>query len=362
MPSSTYSTMVNVACGVAFAMAIGPLLIYLFTGWRLRRDKLLSFLGPDALHAYYDWFPSKLFESDLDLVVRFKKQFNYLYGRRHYVAPALFLILAAASGAVMVAFLGNAWITLGKDAPSGTRIAAAALLGGFVWSISDELNRIRRRDTAPGDVYMWSFRLLISVPFGFAIAAVLKEDVGVPVAFLLGSFPTETLFTIGRRVVSQKLGLGDQEAGESLELQQLQSVSRTNAEHFADEGINTFAALAWTDPIDLTVRTNFDLNYVLDCVSQALLMVYFSPDKARSLYVLSLRGAQEVFNLRDALGGLVEPPASGANLPQEQANALATLKQAAQVLGIPVTALSTTLSEIAEDPYTKFMMKVWGRQ
>jgi hypothetical protein len=30
-----------------------------------------------------------------------------------------------------------------------------------------------------------------------------------------------------------------------------------------------------SDPIDLTIRTNYDSNYVLDCVSQALMWIYF---------------------------------------------------------------------------------------
>ena len=46
-------------------------------------------------------------------------------------------------------------------------------------------------------------------------------------------------------------------------------------ERYKDEGITTICGLAYADPIDLTIRTNFDFNYVVDCVSQALMWIYF---------------------------------------------------------------------------------------
>lgn len=360
MTGNPYSDMVGVACIVAFVLAIGPFLIYLFTGWGVRREKLLSYMTDGALEVYYKQFPWTAFEKEPDLTKRFRKQFTFLYGRRHYIAPTVLLILSAGLGAVFIGMLTDTWISAGDKAPFGTQVAASALLGAFLWSIFDELNRIRRRDISPGDVYGWSLRLLICVPFGFAIAALWKSE-GVPLAFFLGAFPTQTLFTIARRIASQKLGLGDQSTAGALELEQLQSVSRTNAEQFGDEGISTIGALAWADPIDLTVRTNFDLNYVLDCMSQALLWVYLAKDadKAKSLYALSFRGAQEVSRLVTDLAGLTIPPAAGATLSREQSTALATLNEAAQVLGISAAALVTTLSQVNEDPYTQFILEVW---
>ena len=59
-------------------------------------------------------------------------------------------------------------------------VALSALLGGILWVISDELDRIRKRDLAPMDVYGWIFRLLVAIPFGFAFAAIMKDDVGIP--------------------------------------------------------------------------------------------------------------------------------------------------------------------------------------
>jgi hypothetical protein len=350
--------MIDAACMIAFVMATMPFLIYLSFGWRVRRDELLSYMIPGALQVYFDQFPPTAFAGEPDLTKRFRKQFNFLYGRRRYVAPTVLLILAAGLGGAIIAALANDWAGAGVNASPGTMIAASALLGGFMWTIADELSRVRRRDISGGDVYGWSFRLLICVPLGFAFAQVLKDDAAVPVVFFLGAFPTQTLLTIARRITSQKFGLGDQQAGSPHELEQLQSVNRTNAEQFEDEGISTIAALAWADPIALTVRTNFDLNYVLDCMSQALFVAYLG-DKAKSLYVLSLRGAQEVATLVDKLAGLSIPPTSGVVLNPVQLAAFATLNAAAQILGVSDAALMTTLSEVGDDPYTKFIRAVW---
>ena len=144
---------------------------------------------------------------------------------------------------------------------------------------------------------------------------------------MLGAFPTGTLFTIARRLASTQLGVADDPQGQGLELEQLQSISKTNAERFYDEGIATIVQLAYTDPIDLTIRTNFDFTYVVDCFSQALLWIYFT-DKSKGLAMYSLRGAQEVSSLMNSLQP--DPPPAGqmlsADALQAQALAQATLQ------------------------------------
>ena len=82
----------------------------------------------------------------------------------------------------------------------------------------------------------------------------------------------------------------------------MQSIGKSNAERFKDEGVTTISGLAYADPIDLTIRTNFDFNYVVDCVSQALMWIYFGKKKDYAkLFPLSLRGAQEVAAVMDWL-------------------------------------------------------------
>lgn len=166
-------------------------------------------------------------------------------------------------------------------------LVASALAGALVWVISDEFDRLRRRDFTTTDVYYYNFRILIAVPFAWAIAAVSVEGRplgllgSIPVALFLAAFPTSTPFKIARRFGSQQLKLGDDQSSGALDLEKLQLVGKTNAERFSDEGIFTICALAYADPIDLTIRTNFDFNYVIDCVSQSLVWIYFQDDCAK---------------------------------------------------------------------------------
>jgi AraC-like DNA-binding protein len=341
----------------AAAISILPVLYYLFTGWSIRRDKLFSYMSEDALRVYYDQFPWSI-SADKDLKARFTRQFSFLYGRRHFILPLVLFIGLVAGSFANLALTVQSDFTLGSGHRAISRIAVFALLGAFLWCVSDQLARIVRRDLSPRDVYSWDLRILLSVPFGFALAAIVKEDVGVPVAFFLGAFPTRTLFMIARRFAVQKLSMGDQSDSGRLELQQLQSISREIAETLQDDGIDTISALAWVDPIDLTIRTNLDFNYVLDCMSQALLWVYFQ-DRTRDLFRFSLRGSQESLTLISSLKGVNLPFQADQVLSPKRSQAKATLKDLATILGMSESSLMTTLEQVAADQYTQFIYRVW---
>jgi hypothetical protein len=243
----------------------------------------------------------------------------------------------------------------------------ASLAGAFMWVISDELDRLRRRDFTTSDVYYYVFRVLIAIPFGWALAqthigpeqSALTLAITVPIAFFLGAFPTTTLFTIARRFVSQTLKLGDDQQSGDLELEKLQSVVKSNAERFQDEDVNTITGLAYSDPIDLTIRTNFDLNYVVDCVSQALMWIYFG-EESKELFSLSLRGAQEIHALVYWGTTPVDPTDPNAPTQAEQDEAKQALQAAAAKLGMDPIAFMATINQIAEDPYTIFLRDIWA--
>jgi len=218
--------------------------------------------------------------------------------------------------------------------------------------VSDQLTRFRDRDFTSFDVYNGVFRLLIAVPLGYSLASFGNPSLKISIAFILGAFPTSTLFTIARRLGAKQFGLGDDAVKNSTdsELEKLQSVGKETAERLCDEGISSIGALAWTDPIDLTIRTNLEFSFVVDCISQALLWIY-THDDTPQLYVLSLRGAQEVAAFID---DLQSPDAL------TQAEAEKTLEEAAARVKVPKEAFHQTLLEVAQDPSTKFLVKIWA--
>ncbi len=366
-------------CALAVLLVLYPIGRFLLRPWSFRREKLLGALAGDAIVHYYIQFragaqvlrkfpPTESAEpvngcifptavSDAYLA-SFRNDFSRWYGRRYYIAPVLMLTLLSTASGWWADEMIRTWASNGTGPGTDLRaLVASALAGAFVWVISDALDRLRTRDFVSVDVWYLVFRILLAVPFAWALsllapnadAKIFGVPASIPLAFFLGSFPTQTLFTIARRIGSQQLHLGDDQETGNLELEKLQSIGKSNAERFKDEGITTITTLAYADPIDLTIRTNFDFSYVVDCVSQALTWIYFG-DAGAQLFGYSLRGAQEIVSVVLTADNDEDP---------RQARAQQTIIEAAQKLNIPPEAFRSSLDQIADDPYTKFLVNVW---
>jgi hypothetical protein len=298
---------------------------------------------------YQQFYPNAKVSLD-NIETEFRRYFNRHYGRRHYLIPVTILSVLVVICIVAASRTLQVWQKITGQRYALPYIAVSAIAGGFAWVIYDLIDRLRRRDFTVSDIYNASFRILVAIPFGWAVAQVAAKDAGVPLAFLLGAFPTSTLFTFARRLASTKLGISDDPASGGLELEKLQGLTKTNAERFYDESISTIVQLAHADPIDLAIRTNFDLSYVIDCINQALLWIYFG-DKVPTLSTYSLRGAQEASVLFSDLTN----PLIVASQPQ----AVATLNSVASVLGIPAPSVQRVLETVARDPYSMFISSIW---
>ena len=237
---------------------------------------------------------------------------------------------------------------LGGNVGSGANLPAipvAALAGAYMWVLYDLIGRTRRRDLAPADLSWGSFRFVVAAPLGLSVAALFTEEAGVAVAFLLGAFPTRTLITLMQRAAASKVGLEGYADESGHEILKLQGISRVSAERFGDEGVSTILQLAYSDPVDLTMRTNFAFSYVIDCCSQALAWIYFE-DKMPQLRQYGVRGAMEIGNV---LKGV----------EKKDKQSIATLNEVAAKLDMRTAALMHSFKEIADDPYTKFLADVW---
>jgi len=370
--------LIEILCVIGVLVVLYPIGRFLLKQWRFRADRLFGVLAGDPIVYYYQQFrpgggpqgaaPVKLQQPEngnwyaeavwKPYLKSFSKDFYKWYGRHYYFGPVLMLTVLTAGAACWAQRMLREWAAnAGGPGTSMRALAAAALAGAFVWVISDELDRLRRRDFTTSDVYYYIFRILLAVPFAWALSAVQDNNnkifgvpAAIPIAFFLGSFPTTTLFTIGRRFVTQQLKLGDDQQVAN-ELEKLNAVTKTNAERFRDEGVTTITQLAYSDPIDLTIRTNFDFSYVIDCVSQALAWIYLG-DGLSTLTPLSLRGAQEILSLWNTLARPSDPNAA--------ARASNTINAAADLLKIDHDAFRSTIDQIAGDPYTIFLFNVWG--
>jgi hypothetical protein len=368
------SLLIWIFCVLTVALVLYPLLRFLYRVWSFRQQRIFGTLAGDAVVFYYRQFrpgsdvvrdnptgrpqtARPCFPQDISdrYMAAFRLDFYRWYGRKYYIAPLLMLAILAATVAGWAEKVLRYWAAASVN-PQGLRaLTASALAGALVWVINDEIDRLRRRDFTTSDVWYYVFRILLAIPFAWALSVVYIDgkQVGlssaIPLAFFLGAFPTQTLFTIARRIGSQNLKLGDDQSTGNLELEKLQAVGKSTAERFKDEGIATISSLAYADPIDLTIRTNFDFNYVVSCVSQALMYIYFGED-CKKLARFSMIGALEIAAV-----------IRWANDPDPVRSALAakTIADAAAALNLSVEALRVNLDQIAEDPYTAFLANVW---
>ena len=369
-------------CVLAVLLVLYPIFRYLLRQWQFRRDRLFGAMSGDAAVYYYlqfrqgsdmlkDYLPHKLTEDEwkkqkqeqgidcwFDPVTQtryllaFKRDFYRWYGRRYYIAPLAMLVMLTLLSGFWAQKMLRGWAMHSGPDKTLRALAASALAGAFVWIVSDEIDRLRRRDFTTSDVYYYVFRILLAIPFAWALS-MGKEfslDTAIPIAFFLGAFPTSTLFLIARRLGSRWLKLGDDPKEGVLDLEGLQSIGKSNAERYKDEGVATISTLAYFDPIDLTIRTNFDFNYVVDCVSQALAWIYFE-EKCKDLAPYAMRGAQEIVSITRS--------ADDVRYPVQQALAQKSIQEAAAKLGIDPAAFRTTLDQIAQDPYSVFLVNIW---
>ncbi len=157
-----------------------------------------------------------------------------------------------------------------------------------------------------------------------------------------------------KRLFNKKLGLEPNADEGHDDIVKLQGINRPIVERLADEDVTTITQIAYCDPVRLVMRSNLTFNFVTECMNQALAWLYFE-DKLAVLRPLGLRGAVEIRCLIEEYDDIDTEPTSQA----AHDRAVAALPHIAQSFGQPVEAFQIALRQIADDPYTVFLAKVW---
>lgn len=324
---------------VLTGLLVQPLCHFLVYGWVRKFEEVDNSLVPQAKQTYlkvfwnHDWKLDQVDSAFSGLYLRW-------YGRRRFIIPAIFVFAVAI---IENFVLAQELIQLTASNPT-FHTAAAAIAGAYTFVAWDFFGRVQRRNLAAADILRGALRLAIAVPLGFAFGA-LSEGLASFLAFAIGVFPLETISTILRRLVNDKLKL---EIGANTAPDQvatLSGIDRSIADRIENADITTIPQLAWCDPIQLTMRTNLAFDYVVDIVSQALAWVYFG-EKLATLRPYGLRGAFELYVLTQDLK---------STDATEKAKAEAVLPVAAQAIGLSVEGFSYAIEQIAGDPATKFL-------
>lgn len=337
--------------GLLIVLLLGPVVFYLIGPWKYRREEILGNLSSSSKRLYFETFFVGLEHKP----PKFEDYYDRRFGRIQYVLPVLFLLMVGGTAALWTVRSILVWTklrpeTLGiLDATS-----VAALSGGYVWVVADLVSRWRFRDLLPSDLWWSAWRIVIAAPLALAIGKTFATELAVPIAFLLGSFPTKSISTLARRFARRTLNLGaDADQETESQLQKIQGIDTRIAERFAEEGVTTIVQLAYADPVELTIRcASFSFSFVVDAASQALAWLYLE-DSLAKLRGYSLRGAQEIASLVSELDG------DDASLKQI---ARTTIDEAAVTLNAKATSFERALREIADDPYTQFLSAVWASE
>jgi hypothetical protein len=193
---------------VLMALLVVPAIVYLFTGWSVKRSEIVGAMSDRAADLYFRQFYPAL-KPEKDVLRAFALHYVRRYGRRHYVLPLALLGVVALFLLTMTTRTLRHWLLGVPSTGDLPALAIGATAGAYMWVVGDVLMRCRKRDLAPIDLYWAALRFIVAIPLGFAFAGVLKEEAAVGMAFLLGAFPTGTLLTIARRIADRKLGLSE---------------------------------------------------------------------------------------------------------------------------------------------------------
>ena len=341
---------------IALSLLFAPIIHYLRYGWAPKRTEILDNFTGEGIKKYFSlFFPARDSaeqnhnSTEENLKTDFTSFYDRRFGRKHFIIPGILLFAVSGFLIFFVNRIVFEWLRgtsqTGLNVPP---VAIAALVGAYSWALLDLVTKAYVYDLKPTNLFTTSFRLIVAAPLGLAVAALLKDEVGIPVALFLGAFPAKTLTTMARRQVSSRFNIEGSSNNGTLELQSLQGINRTLAERFESEGVSTILQLAYSDPVVLTMRTNFSFSYVVDCCSQALAWLYFEDNLAK-MRNFGLRGAQEI----SILIGEIDSGEDDAKRATECFKAVVT------ALKVDSKAFDWALREVAEDPYTIFLNEVW---
>ena len=359
-----------IGTGIVAALPLVPMGHFLCYGWPARKDQIISRFSDDAIALYRQTFYPR---SDYENSDQFKREYNRRYGRHLFLFPVLAFVVTLLSAS----YLSVNWIASHdwSSTDEGTaKISIFSLAGAYVWVTYDLILRVRQNDVVTSDINRATLRLLISLPFGFAISAFagvlsgseVKLSTGA-LAFFVGAFPTNSVLKFMRRTAGTALKMDADANGDNIQqLTKIDGVSGPIAERLIDEGVKTDLQLAYSDPITLTIKTGMDFSFILDCCGQALVRMYFNDEQMPVVLKFGLRTSIEVKALHDVLStyddAVIVALALGTDEPDRtpaQEAAQAMLEEFARALVMDTNSVRFILAQIAEDPYTMFAVGIW---
>ncbi len=347
---------------LALLMLVLPTVLFLVTEWRIRKKRLTEMFSDKALRYYYETFQyvnvSTHFSGQMTPKRKFLTEYHKLDGKENYIFPVLLLLLTASAGVFACSKIVGDWVDdLGRtgqvsEASFVYAQAVAAFCGAYCWVLYDHLEHLRRWDFTAQDVYATAHRLFIAVPIGLALGYVFTDAMSVPGAFLIGAFPTRILRTYSKQLAERFLNIDRTPVEVHSRLLLLQSVGQQHEERFNDLGYLNVTQLAWVNPLELCIRTGYEINFIFEVVSEALMWVYV-PTEMEKFRRCGVRSVYEVKCIYDDLNSKHE---------RDRMQAECVCSELQNAMGYAsVDTVKYLLWMMAADPHTEFIWMAWQR-
>lgn len=336
-----------------FCLLSIPILMFLIYGWCKRRREIMCLFTDGAIKKYFRaFFPAEEIRPEY-VSLAFEKSFHSRFGRRTYILPtALLFGIVLVAYVLILAYLAR--VPCVSSVGSFALVGLSAFFGAYFFVVHEMQRRERSADLSPFHLNQASLRLVLIVPVAYVFAGFFRADFGPFIAFALGAFPINELWKILKDQAKKTLKLGEEEKGKGAGLIELQGVDKSIAERFDVEGISTIEQLAYSDPIDIAIRTGIGFSLVTDFISQALAWIYLEWDLPTARRY-SLRGALEVKGLFEETDCSEKDEASIRNAEI----AWHTLNSLAIELKMDVKVLERLLRSIIDDPHYIFISEIW---
>lgn len=292
---------------------------------------------------------------------RTKKYINEFHSWKRYWLP--FGLMTASSAILLTILLlwFRAELVANESSINGiSSTVILALLGGYVWSLWEVLSRADSHDLTPHELYDVSFKMIASAPIGYAFSLLVFETVPGLAAFVAAAFPAREI----RRIFQMRAlhALKESPAAASNQVMRDDSI-RATISGVSDEDlirlgelrIGTYIELAYTDPLEIMVRTGFQPSPVLDWIDQALWYIYVGPKKD-DLRRLGVGTAVEASNFYEThcLDNAGKQRPSGEVIKEQQ------VIEVAEKLELSPSSLIRILEQVYGDPYVENIQSLWG--
>ena len=332
------------------AIIIIPIIHFLLTERTNRYFNLKSYLKPDIIKDYYTiFFPSVDIGKDEDLLKNFEKKYINIYGWRRYAIPLILYVLFLSVCSYLFYHQFDIWFNNNAEAIKLNSIVIYAFIGGYMAVAFDTLQNIKKRDLTSYDIYLSILRLLVSTGGGFAFSKIVTNDLAPAMAFSFGAFPIKAIIKYSRRFFSKKLGLGETSEIETYNLEIIDGIDRVEAERFRSINKTNILDFAYSDPIDVALRSNFDLIYVIDCIGQAIFLLYFKTD-IETLKKFGIRSSFEIISLDNM---------RSSEIDEEKDKYAVLISEISKSLEISETALKERIFHVACDPHAMLIDRIW---